>query len=215
MGNEIRSLFLKGSAGKLEALLNVGSDDPRFTAFVCHPHPLHGGTFHNKVVYHAMKALAEFGFHVLRFNFRGTGLSEGKHEEGRGEQDDVVTAIDFLWDEFGLPVISAGFSFGAATSLRASCPDPRIAGLISLGTPVAVGGRLYEYQFLESCLKPKLFVSGTNDEFGPESEVRRVVERAASPKSLTFIENADHFFVGRLDDMQAAIRDWVKTGLPQ
>ncbi len=210
MPNEIRSLFLAGAAGRLEALLNAGAPDAKYAALVCHPHPVHGGTLHNKVVYHAMKALNGLGFPVLRFNFRGTGLSEGKHDEGRGETDDVRTAVDYLYQEFRLPILFTGFSFGAATGLRACCPDPRVEGLISLGTPVAVDGRLYTYDFLQACLKPKLFISGTNDEFGPVENIEKLVSMASSPKELVLIEGADHFFVGKLDLMQRALEDWVR-----
>ena len=208
----IRSLFLNGTAGRLEALLNEGSPDAAYSALVAHPHPLHGGTMHNKVVYHAAKALSSFGFPVLRFNFRGTGLSEGVHEQGRGEREDVVTAVDFLWNEYpNRAILFAGFSFGAATGLRACCPDPRVAGLISLGTPLVADGRLYTYEFLQTCLKPKLFVSGTEDPFGPVDALERMVDLAASPKQLVLVENAEHFFVGKLDRMQSAVRSWVET----
>jgi len=216
MAHPIRSLFLDGTAGKLEALLNEGAPDASHSAVVCHPHPLHGGTMHNKVVYHAAKALSSFGFPVLRFNFRGTGLSEGTHEEGRGEREDVISALDFLWDEYPQrPILFAGFSFGAATGLRACCPDPRVAGLISLGTPVAADGRIYTYEFLQACIKPKLFVSGTVDPFGPVDHLQRVVELAAPPKRLVLIDGAEHFFVGKLDKMQAAIREWVEASFPR
>ena len=216
MAHPIRSLILDGTAGKLEALLNEGAPDASHSAVVCHPHPLHGGTMHNKVVYHAAKALSSFGFPVLRFNFRGTGLSEGTHEEGRGEREDVISALDFLWDEYPQrPILFAGFSFGAATGLRACCPDPRVAGLISLGTPVAADGRIYTYEFLQACIKPKLFVSGTVDPFGPVDHLQRVVELAAPPKRLVLIDGAEHFFVGKLDKMQAAIREWVEASFPR
>ena len=216
MANPIRSLFLDGTAGRLEALLNLGAPDASYSAVVCHPHPLHGGTMHNKVVYHAAKALSSFGFPVLRFNFRGTGLSEGTHEEGRGEVDDVISAVDFLWNEYPQrPILFAGFSFGAATGLRACCPDPRIAGLISLGTPVAAEGRIYIYDFLQACVKPKLFVSGTVDPFGPVDHLKRLVELAAAPKRLVLIDGAEHFFVGKLAAMQSAIREWVEANFPQ
>ena len=135
--------MLPGPVGRLEALLNAGESDATHAALVCHPHPLYGGTMHNKVVYHCMKALAKFGFPVLRFNFRGAGLSEGTHDEGRGEREDVKAAVDFLDQEFGLPILFAGFSFGAATGLKALCSDKRIVGMISLGTPVAAEGRHY------------------------------------------------------------------------
>src|SRR5262249_17513876 len=122
MASEIKTLFLQGPSGKLEALLNAGEPDATHAAVICHPHPLYGGTMHNKVVYNAMKALSGFGFPALRFNFRGAGLSEGKHDEGRGEVEDVRTALKWMHESFHLPMIFAGFSFGAATGLRAACP---------------------------------------------------------------------------------------------
>ena len=149
----IRSFFLDGPAGRLEALLNVGSPTATHAGLVCHPHPMFGGTMHNKVVFHAMKALHSFGFPVLRFNFRGTGLSAGQHDDGRGEVADVQAALAWLKREFGLPVVFAGFSFGAATGLRACCPDPDVRALISLGTPVAAEGRVYSFSFLRAMLK--------------------------------------------------------------
>ncbi|HZD32258.1 MAG TPA: alpha/beta hydrolase, partial [Candidatus Angelobacter sp.] len=154
----IRSLFLDGPAGRLEALLNLGSPSATHAALVAHPHPAFGGTMHNKVVFHAMKALHSFGFPVLRFNFRGTGLSQGVHD-GRDEVRDVETALAWLKREYSLPIIFAGFSFGAARGLRASCPSPDVRALISLGTPVEAEGRLYSYKFLAECRKPKLFLS--------------------------------------------------------
>src|SRR5205814_9204077 len=128
--SQIKSFSLEGPAGKLEALLNSGRDDATHVALVCHPHPLFGGTMHNKVVFHAMKALNRFGFPVLRFNFRGTGLSQGEHDHGVGETEDVRTALDWLDREFHLPLIFAGFSFGAAVGLRAACPDERVKAVI-------------------------------------------------------------------------------------
>ena len=164
---------------------------------------------HNKVVYHAMKALNAFDFPVLRFNFRGAGLSEGEHDKGHGEQDDVRAALDWLDSEFHLPMIFCGFSFGAATGLRSVCTDPRIAGVISLGTPVGVEGRVYTYQFLRGCSQPKLFVSGSRDQYGPPEALRKVVELAPEPKEIVIVEGGDHFFEGHLAEMQAAIRSWI------
>jgi alpha/beta superfamily hydrolase len=119
----IRSLFLDGPAGRLEALLNAGAANATYAALVAHPHPLFGGTLHNKVVFHTMKALNSFGFPVLRFNFRGAGLSHGEHDHGSGEVDDVRVALDWLATESHLPLVFAGFSFGAAVGLRAACED--------------------------------------------------------------------------------------------
>src|SRR5271169_6196318 len=133
--SSIRSLFLAGPAGRLEALLNMGAESATHAAVVCHPHPLYGGTLHNKVVFHAMKALNSFGYPVLRFNFRGTGLSEGEHSNGIGEVEDVRAALDWLEREFNLPIIFAGFSFGAAVGLRAAYADDRIPAVIGVGIP--------------------------------------------------------------------------------
>src|ERR1700677_1931759 len=134
--SSIRSLFLAGPAGRLEALLNAGAPNATHAAIVCHPHPVYGGTLHNKVVFNAMKALNSFGFPVLRFNFRGTGLSEGEHDKGNGEVEDVRAALEWVEREFTLPIIFAGFSFGAAVGLRAAYADDRVRSLIALGLPV-------------------------------------------------------------------------------
>jgi uncharacterized protein len=210
----IRSLFLEGPAGRLEALLNAGTPGATHAALVCHPHPLFGGTLHNKVVFHAMKALNSFGFPVLRFNFRGTGLSEGEHDYGTGEMDDVRAALDWLEREYTLPIVFAGFSFGAAVGLRNACPDARVQALIGLGIPVApIDDRNYDFTFLQSCVKPKLFVSGTRDQFGPKAKLQEVVSSLPEPKKLILIEAADHFFEGRLREMRDAIETWVNAAV--
>src|SRR5260221_6020017 len=153
----IRSLFLDGPAGRLEALLNSGAENATHAALVCHPHPMFGGTLHNKVVFHAMKALNSFGFPVLRFNFRGTGLSEGEHANGIGEVEDVRAALDWLEREFTLPVIFAGFSFGAAVGSRAAYSDDPVRPLLALGLPaVPLEGRVYDFDFLLACSKPEI-----------------------------------------------------------
>ncbi len=211
MATGIKSFFLKGPAGRLEALLNQGAPEATHAALVCHPHPLYGGTMHNKVVYHAMKALSGFGFPVLRFNFRGAGLSDGEHDKGQGEQADVRAALDWLEAELPLPVIFCGFSFGAATGLRVCCADKRVAGVISLGTPVEAEGRLYTYHFLQQCSLPKLFVSGAQDQYGPTENIRKLFDLAPEPKKLVIIEDAGHFFEGHLAEMQAAIQEWVSS----
>jgi alpha/beta superfamily hydrolase len=212
--NEIRSIFLAGPTGRLEALLNAGNPESPYAALVCHPHPLHGGTMHNKVVYHAAKALNSFGLPVLRFNFRGTGLSEGSHDDGRGERDDIRAALDWLQNEYSRPVIFTGFSFGAATGLKTCCPDPRVPGLISLGTPLAVQERLYTYSYLSNCSKPKLMVSGDHDQFAPVANLRELFSLAAEPKQLVLVEGADHFFEGKLPIMRDAIVEWLPRYFP-
>lgn len=218
-GSSIRSLFLDGHAGRLEALLNAGAENASHAALVCHPHPLFGGTLHNKVVFHTMKALNSFGFPVLRFNFRGAGLSQGEHNEGNGEVDDVHTALDWLDVEFHLPLVFAGFSFGAAVGLKAACSDSRVKAAIGVGIPagpVAVGTevpRTYTLDFLRECAKPKLFVSGARDHFGPRAKLEALVASVPEPKKLVLIEGADHFFEGRLRELREAIEEWVKTAV--
>lgn len=207
----IRSFFLNGPAGQLEALLNEGSPNATHAALVCHPHPAYGGTLHNKVVFHAMKALNSLGMPTLRFNFRGAGLSHGKHDNGAGEVDDVRTALDWLDHEFHLPIVFAGFSFGAAVGLRAACPDNRVKAVISLGTPLSpVEDRFYDFEFLKTCTKPKLFVSGSRDQFATRARLEALVATLPEPKKLVIIEAADHFFEGRLREMREAVESWVR-----
>jgi uncharacterized protein len=202
---------LRGPAGRLEALLNAGRPDARYAAMVCHPHPLFGGTMHNKVVYHAMKAFQAYGLPVLRFNFRGAGLSEGTHDNGHGEVGDVRAALEWLEREYGLPVLFAGFSFGSSVGLRACCGEERVKGIAALGLPVQAGGREYHYSFLAGCTQPKLFISGDGDEFGPQAAVEAVVAGAAPPATLVMIPGADHFFAGKLEQMQQALTAWLEA----
>ena len=207
---KIQSIDLAGPAGRLEALLNVGSAEAEYAALVTHPHPLLGGTMHNKVVFHAMKALNSFGFPVLRFNFRGTGASEGEHDKGIGEVDDVRVALEFLKKEFHLPIVFAGFSFGAATGLKAACPDPDVEAIISIGTPMQADNRVYNYDFLRQCGKPKLFISGDHDQFATSNELSALVESVAPPKTLVLIPGGDHFFAGHLEEYRVAMEQWVR-----
>lgn len=212
-----RSVELRGPAGRLEAVLNEGAEDAPFVALVCHPHPLGGGTMHNKVVYHAMKALngPEWGFRapVLRFNFRGVGLSEGAHD-GKAETQDVEAALDWLEGEFRLPIVAAGFSFGAAMVLGASCHGGRMrkntCALALLGLPAVTPERVYSYPQLGSCTLPKLFLSGDHDQFAPAHHLKDLAAAAAEPKRLVMLQGADHFFSGRIPAMQEALAAWLK-----
>jgi hypothetical protein len=209
---------LNGPAGRLEAVLNTGLDDAPFAALVCHPHPPSGGTLHHKVVYRAMKALNGFGLPVLRFNFRGVGHSEGVHDHGHGEQDDVRAAIDWLARHLGKPILLAGFSFGANIGMRAGCGDPRVLGILGLGLPVKAENRNYTYDFLPQCTVPKLFVCGDHDQFAPQDVLEEELQTAPEPKQIVWVGGADHFFQGiaeapgsKLDQMQAAIASWLET----
>lgn len=179
---------------------------PPLTGLVCHPHPLFGGTMHNKVVYQAAKAMHHRGIPVLRFNFRGAGLSEGTHDRGRGEQGDVRAAIDYLVNEFpGRPIVLAGFSFGSWVGLRVGCEDTRVSELIGLGLPVNDSDLTY----LQSCAKPKLFVQGGNDQYGSGDNVEALFAKLPEPKRLVIVQGVDHFFAGKLNEMGAAIEEWL------
>ena len=209
ISNRLQTLAIPGPSGSLEALLFEGHPEAHYAALVCHPHPKGGGTMHNKVVYRAAKTMQSFGLPTLRFNFRGTGLSEGEHDEGRGEREDVRAAIDWLTGRHNLPVLLVGFSFGAYVSLRACCGDARVPGLVALGLPVEAEGRGYSYDFLSSCTLPKLFLSGGQDQYGPRAALERIVASAAEPASLVIVPEADHFFAGKLEQMQDALRLWL------
>jgi hypothetical protein len=180
-------------------------------AVVCHPHPLFGGTMHNKVVYQAAKALHLRNIPVLRFNFRGAGQSEGVHDRGTGEQDDVRAALDYLSGEFPRrPILLAGFSFGSMVGLRVGCADQRVSELIGLGIPVDQSDLTY----LRDCAKPKLIIQGGNDQFGSRANVEALFATLPARKKLVFVEGADHFFTGQLDKVRAAIDEWLDERHP-
>jgi uncharacterized protein len=206
----IESLFLEGEAGRLEALLNLGAPSAEYACLVCHPHPLYGGTMHNKVVFQTMKALNGFGFPVLRFNFRGVGSSAGEHDEGWGETADTRVALDYLAGRFSRPILFAGFSFGAAIGLHAAAVHPRVKGMILVGAPVSAEGRTYSYPLLAESALPKLLVSGDRDQFASVTQLERIFAAAAEPKRLVVVPGADHFFGGHLEALREAVRGWVR-----
>jgi alpha/beta superfamily hydrolase len=217
----LRSVDLAGPAGKLEAVVNEGLPQAPVAALVCHPHPLGGGSMHNKVVYHAMKAMNApewgLGWPVLRFNFRGTGLSQGRHH-GAAETADLEAALRWLENEYNLPIVVAGFSFGAAIALNACCGrSSRVAAdiraLAAIGLPFrsgAPGSRTYDYSFLADCTIPKLFLSGDRDRYTSTTELIQVAAAAASPSQVALVPGADHFFTGHLENMQITLSGWLK-----
>jgi alpha/beta superfamily hydrolase len=180
--------------------------EPRAAAVVCHAHPLHGGVMHFKVVFRAAKALQHHGLAVLRFNFRGVGRSEGAHDHGRGEQDDVRAALGEMELRFaGLPLVLGGFSFGSVMALRVGGRDPRVRALFALGFPIR---SLEDTSYLEGVTKPRLFAQGEHDVFGDAAAIRALVERLPAPRELVVVPGADHFFTGHLDALQAAVASW-------
>ena len=163
---------------------------------------------HNKVVFQAAKALDALGIAVLRFNFRGAGLSEGIHDGGRGELDDVGTALDYLAAQYpGTPLLVAGFSFGCWVGLRAGCEDTRVEKLIGIGPPVNNS----DFSYLKECIKPKLFVHGENDEHGNLEKVRKMVAGLPGENELVIVDGVDHFFAGRIEALGNAIREWLQS----
>jgi uncharacterized protein len=208
-----RNFFLTGPAGRLEALLwTVPVADPPLVAVVCHPHPLFGGAMHNKVVYQAAKALHLRDIPVLRFNFRGAGQSEGVHDRGIGEQDDVRVALDYLAAVFPhRPILLAGFSFGSVVGLRVGCADQRVSDLIGLGLPVDHSDLTY----LRDCAKPKLVIQGGSDQFGSRANVEALFATLPAPKKLAFVDGTDHFFTGQLEKVRGAIDAWLDERHPR
>jgi uncharacterized protein len=212
----VRNVDLAGPEGKLEAILNEGSPQAPCAALVCHPHPKGGGTLHNKVVFHAMKALNApqfgLGWPVLRFNFRGTGRSEGRHD-GDAEVGDVRAALAWLENAYSRPLVAVGFSFGATMVLRACSEDTsgsRLRAAVALGLPINAAGRQYDYSLLTTCLIPKLFLSGARDQFASAADLRSVAATTAEPKKLVLLPGADHFFSGQLEAMQNELASWFK-----
>jgi uncharacterized protein len=205
----IESLLIEGPAGKLEALLEEpelgDAEAPREACLVCHPHPLFGGTMHNKVVYRIARGMRRAGAVVLRFNFRGVGRSEGVHDRGVGEVDDARAALGFLRERYaGLPYSLAGFSFGARVIMKVGCSSDTPVRLLAAGFPTRGGN----FDYLATCGARKYFIQSTNDEHGPRQELEAAFQGFAEPKQLEFIEAGDHFFAGaleRLEDDIAAI----------
>lgn len=209
------NLFIPVAHGQLEAIIKEPrAATIRGVALVLHPHPLGGGTMHNKVVFRAAAALNDAGLVTLRINFRGVGQSTGAHDEGDGEREDVRVGLDYLEAHYpAQEIILCGFSFGARVGLEVGISDDRVRRLISIGTPVDK----YDFSFLEQCRKPILFVHGQHDEYGNVERLRELVMRVArnAPAELRVIEGAGHFFDEKLNELKSAITEWVSTRVGQ
>jgi alpha/beta superfamily hydrolase len=207
------NLLISVEHGQLEAILKEPRQEPPLAAaLVLHPHPLGGGTMHNKVVYRAAAALNDAGLITLRINFRGVGQSSGEHDEGRGEQDDVRAGLDYLSQHHpNLNITVCGFSFGARVGLDVAIKDDRVHYLIGIGTPLDK----YDFTFLESCRKPLLLVHGENDEFGDVEHLRQLAVKLEKHTQvrLIVIPGAGHFFENGLDELKRAITDWMTEQL--
>jgi uncharacterized protein len=206
------NLFIPVPHGRLEAIIKSPQVSPRGVALVLHPHPLGGGTMHNKVVFRAAAALNDAGLVTLRINFRGVGQSTGLHDEGRGELEDVRAGLDYLSEEYPTAKITlCGFSFGARVGWEVGISDSRVSNLIGIGVPLDK----YDFDFLKKCRKPVLFVHGENDEFGNVERIRALVTQLErdTEVQLVVVANADHFFEGHLDELKRAITEWVEKKL--
>jgi hypothetical protein len=198
--------FIEGPAGRLEALLKEPRGPIRRAAIVCHPHPLFGGTMHNKVVYCIAKTFSEAQFATLRFNFRGVGRSQGQHDHGRGEKEDMRAVIGFVEEEYPeVELWLAGFSFGAGVMLRVASTDQRVRAFIAAGTPVSK----HDFGELAGCARAKLFIQGEHDEFGRVEDLQRLFAQLSPPKRLVIIRGTDHFFEGRLDELGRALEEFI------
>ena len=202
------NLSIPAEHGQLEAILKEPrGGEPKGVALVLHPHPLGGGTMHNKVVFRAAAALNDAGLTALRINFRGVGQSTGEHDEGRGEQNDVRTGLDYLSQNYpGQRIFLCGFSFGAAVGLSVGINDPRVRYLIGIGTPL----KKYDFNFLAACRKPLLLVHGEHDEFGEVERLRKLVSELENvPVRLEVVPGAGHFFDDQLDELKRIITEWT------
>jgi len=195
--------------GKLEGLLECPADhaSSNLAALVCHPHPFYGGTMYSKAVHRDAKAALTLGVPTLRFNFRGVGKSGGEYAGGPGEHDDVRAALDYLLTRYSTAsVCLMGFSFGAWVGLAVGAHHPRVGALVGLGVPVSS----YDFGTLRGVTKPKLIVQGTDDVYGARDKVEAFFASLAEPKRLCWIEGADHFFSGHLDELQSRVREFLK-----
>ena len=199
---KIESLFLPGPAGRLEALLEEPEDlAPKEAALVCHPHPQHGGTMHNKVVYRIARGLRSTGAVVLRFNYRGVNLSEGTYDDGEGELEDARVALEYLRQRYpDLPFTVAGFSFGSRIALRLGCGIAR--RVIAVGFPAAYKDKAS----LDTCTTPRVFIQSTHDQFGSVEQIESIVAGLPEPKQLRMVEAQDHFFAGALDVLEETVK---------
>jgi alpha/beta superfamily hydrolase len=213
MPRRIESLFLNGPAGRLEALLEEpeplepDAGPVREAALVCHPHPQHGGTMHNKVVYRVARGLRRTGAAVLRFNYRGVNLSEGTYAEGEGELEDARVALTWLRGRYpDLPLTLAGFSFGSRIVLRLACAK-EAGGLQPVRRVIAVGfpTAYRDQSHLDGCTVPRVFVQSTHDQYGPLAELEPLVAALPEPKRLVLVEAQDHFFAGALEKLEEEI----------
>jgi alpha/beta superfamily hydrolase len=193
---------IAGPAGRLEARWDLPAGTPHAVAVLAHPHPEYGGTMHTKMVYHASRGLVDVGCAVLRFNFRGVGTSAGAFDQGKGEADDFLAAVEAAADQFpGRPLWAAGGSFGSWIAATVGARDSRVSLLLLIATPAGH----YEFDALVTCTKPKFFVHGEHDEVAPLGRVRALYARVPEPREIAVIDAANHQFDGHASQIADAI----------
>lgn len=203
VSGHLRAFVFRGPAGNLEGLWKEPEGLRAGSAVFAHPHPLQGGTLHNKVVFRAARCLARAGYGVLRFNFRGVGLSQGRFDSGSGEIDDFRAALDEAERRGGVPIVAGGFSFGSAAGLRAIPGDPRVAAFIGVGVP-------FTSALPDSLPLPKvpaLFVVGSEDTYGPPRTLR---QWAGDSARIVEIPGADHFLEGKLEELERVLTEFLE-----
>lgn len=209
------NLFVPGPAGRLEAIL-WEADAPvprpaRAAAVVCHPHPLHGGTMHNNVVFRLARALQRAGLAVLRFNFRGVEGSEGVHDGGPGEVEDARAGLDFLSERFpGLPLWAGGFSFGARTVATLAGEDERLSQLFLATMPCVP----YDCSMVLRVKPPTYLLMAGEDEFGSLEDLRERFPELPSHVVADQIDGVDHFFTGATPELERRFREQALERLP-
>jgi alpha/beta superfamily hydrolase len=204
------NLFIPASHGQLEAIVKEPRQARRGVAVVAHPHPLGGGTMHNKVVFRVASGLTDAGLLTLRFNFAGVGASTGEHRDVEGGTDDVRHVLSYVENNYGGEDLTlAGFSFGSRTSMEVGWNDPRVARLISVGTPVE---KYRDYDFLTAVTKPILFIHGDTDEFCTVESLRTLTDRIPQAEVVIF-ENCGHFFDEHLNELRDTVCKWVDKQL--
>jgi len=202
VSGHLRAYLFRGPAGNLEGLWKEPEGPRAGSAVFAHPHPLHGGTLHNKVVFRAARCLARAGYGVLRFNFRGAGLSDGRFDSGRGEVDDFRAALDEAERRGGVPIAAGGFSFGSAAGLRAIPGDPRVTAFIGVGVPFASEPP----DSLPVPKVPALFVVGSEDVYCPPEMLRKW---AGDSARIVEVSGADHFLEGKLEELERVLTEFL------
>jgi len=206
-GSEMRRLWIPGPAGRLEAAIRAACP-ARAAAVVAHPH---GGSLHNPVVFHAERELNRAGLTTLRFNFRGVGESQGEHDEGRGEVEDLAATVSWLRGvALGLPLLVVGYSFGSWCGVRFAVEERTVAALIAIGLPV----RTYDFHEIEDLARPLAVVQGSQDEFGSPREVRQLLDRAEPRGELFVVEGSSHMFERRAAEAAARVVEAADFLLP-